>query len=70
MNKRKCKHLNTHIDYTRCNSHGSPSLCCSDCVTRARKSRYRGQSLYLQWISNDDVFRLLKQGVKLDIRGL
>jgi len=64
------KHHPVHIDYNRVDAQGSPSLCCSVCITDRRKSKYFGKAKYIQFISNRDVEYLVRSGVDIDIRGL
>jgi hypothetical protein len=66
-----CKrHHPAHIDYSRVDTRGSPSLCCSVCTTKHRDSKYYGKPKYIQFISSRAVERLLEAGVELDVRGL
>jgi len=69
--RNKCSpHHPVHVDYARCDARGSPSLCCSVCITTRSKSKYRGKPKYIKFISNRDVIALLEQGIELDVRNL
>jgi len=66
-----CKQYHpAHIDYSRTDTQGSPSLCCSVCITAHSRSKYYGKPKYIQFISSCAVESLLEKGVELDIRGL